>query len=49
MKDQELLNDMTKHRYFDALRMTEVYMERFLDVLYIKMQKAKEVPEWSID
>jgi hypothetical protein len=29
--------------------MMEVYMERCLDVIYARLQKVKEVPEWGIE
>lgn len=44
-----MIDDHTKMKYFDAVRMQEVYMERCLDVLYAKMQKVKEVPEWGVE
>lgn len=49
VKDKDILEDVTKMRYFDAMRMTEVHMERCLDVLYAKLQKVKEIPEWGIE
>lgn len=36
-------------KYFDPLRMAEVHMERCLDILYVKLQKVKEVPDWGVE
>jgi hypothetical protein len=41
------VEDHSKTKYFDPLRMTEVWMERCIDILYVKLQKVKEVPEWG--
>ena len=49
VKDKDIIEDHSKMRYFDALRMTEVHMERCLDVLYAKLQKVKEVPDWGVE
>jgi len=45
-KDKDIIDDYSKAKYFDAMRMTEVHMERCQDVLYVKLQKAKDVPDW---
>ena len=36
-KDQKEVDDPTKLKYFDAMKMREVYMERCSDILYAKI------------
>lgn len=47
--DKDIIEEPTKMKYFDPMRMAEVYMERCLDVMYVKLQKVKEVPDWGVE
>lgn len=33
-------------KYFDEVKMVEVNMERCSDILYAKVQKVNQIPEW---
>ena len=43
---QQYVDDPTKTKYFDQLKMREVFMERCSDILYAKIQKVDKVPDW---